>query len=33
MVFAVKIKIPNPNIELKSGMPADAKILISESQM
>lgn len=32
MVFAVKIKIPNPNIELKSGMPADAKILISELQ-
>ncbi|QLH53997.1 MAG: hypothetical protein CH6_2563 [Candidatus Kapaibacterium sp.] len=32
MVFAVKIKIPNPNMELKSGMPADSKILISELQ-
>jgi HlyD family secretion protein len=26
LVFAVKIEIPNPDFELKSGMPADAKI-------
>jgi len=26
LVFAVKIKIPNPDFELKAGMPADAKI-------
>lgn len=26
LVFAVKIQIPNPNCELKAGMPADAKI-------
>ena len=29
LVFAVKIKIPNPGLELKSGMPADA-VLVSE---
>ncbi|MGC8747861.1 MAG: HlyD family secretion protein [Candidatus Kapaibacteriota bacterium] len=29
MVFAVKIKIPNQNYELKSGMPADARIFFS----
>jgi HlyD family secretion protein len=26
LVFAVKIELPNPNFELKSGMPADARI-------
>ena len=26
LVFAVKIELPNPDLELKSGMPADAKI-------
>lgn len=26
LVFAVKIEIPNPNFELKAGMPADASI-------
>jgi HlyD family secretion protein len=26
LVFAVKIEFPNPNFELKSGMPADARI-------
>ena len=26
LVYAVKIRIPNPNQELKSGMPADAII-------
>jgi len=26
LVFAVKIEIPNPNYELKSGLPADARI-------
>jgi HlyD family secretion protein len=29
LVFEVKIKIPNPDFELKSGMPADAKIILS----
>lgn len=29
LVFAVKIEIPNPEFELKAGMPADAKISIS----
>lgn len=28
LVFAVKIEIPNKNFELKSGMPADAKIIL-----
>jgi HlyD family secretion protein len=27
LVFAVKIEIPNPDFELKAGMPADAKII------
>ena len=27
LVFGVKIKIPNPNLELKTGMPADAKVI------
>ena len=26
LVFAVKIEIPNPQFELKPGLPADAKI-------
>jgi HlyD family secretion protein len=26
LVFSVKIEIPNPNFELKSGLPADARI-------
>ena len=26
LVFAIKIELPNPNFELKSGMPADARI-------
>jgi HlyD family secretion protein len=28
LVFGVKIKIPNTNLELKNGMPADAKVII-----
>ncbi len=31
LVFAVKVKIPNPNFELKPGMPADATILLNEN--
>ncbi|MFA7287786.1 MAG: efflux RND transporter periplasmic adaptor subunit [Melioribacteraceae bacterium] len=27
LVFAVKIEVPNPNNELKAGMPADAKVI------
>lgn len=30
LVFAVKIKVPNPNYELKSGMPVDAVINLEE---
>ncbi|MEJ5352342.1 MAG: efflux RND transporter periplasmic adaptor subunit [Melioribacteraceae bacterium] len=30
LVFEVKIKIPNPNFELKAGMPADARIYLLE---
>ena len=30
LVFAVKIKIDNPNFELKDGMPADARINLSQ---
>ncbi len=30
LVFAVKIRIPNPDGELKAGMPADAKIILNE---
>lgn len=30
LVYRVKIDIPNPDMELKSGMPADAEIVISE---
>ena len=29
LVFAVKIRVANPEFELKSGMPADAKVLIN----
>jgi HlyD family secretion protein len=29
LVFAVKIRVPNPDFELKSGMPADARVLIN----
>ena len=29
LVFAVKIKIPNKNYELKSGLPADAEIIVN----
>jgi len=29
LVFAVKIEIPNPDYELKSGMPADAVLIIN----
>jgi len=28
LVFGVKIKIPNPTLDLKTGMPADAKVII-----
>lgn len=31
LVFGVKIKIPNPNLELKTGMPADAIIITAPS--
>ncbi|MCL4534726.1 MAG: efflux RND transporter periplasmic adaptor subunit [Bacteroidetes bacterium] len=31
LVFAVKVKIPNPDLRLKPGMPADATILSPES--
>jgi HlyD family secretion protein len=30
LVFAVKIELPNPDFELKAGMPADAKIKIED---
>ena len=30
LVYLVKVKIPNPEFELKSGMPADALIKLSE---
>lgn len=29
LMFAVKIDLPNPDLELKAGMPADAKIYIT----
>jgi len=29
LVFAVKIQIPNANFDLKSGMPADAKLILN----
>ncbi len=31
LVYSVKISIPNENLELKSGMPADAKIFITKN--
>ncbi|HWP47133.1 MAG TPA: efflux RND transporter periplasmic adaptor subunit [Candidatus Limnocylindrales bacterium] len=31
LVYRIKIHIPNPNMELKPGMPADADILISST--
>lgn len=31
LVFRLKVDIPNPNMELKPGMPADAQILTSQS--
>jgi len=30
LVFKVKIKIPNPDYTLKSGMPADAKLIVGQ---
>jgi HlyD family secretion protein len=32
LVYRVKIDIPNPNMELKPGMPADAEILLNKPQ-
>jgi HlyD family secretion protein len=32
LVYAVKIKIPNPDFELKAGMPGDAGILLKDYQ-
>ena len=32
-VFGVKIKIPNPNYDLKTGMPADAKLKFNITRM
>jgi HlyD family secretion protein len=32
LVYRVKIDIPNPNMELKPGMPADAGILLGETR-
>ena len=32
LVFAVKVRIDNPDMILKPGMPADAEIIISEEQ-
>lgn len=31
LVFKVKIKIPNPDYELKAGMPADAKVILNKN--
>ncbi len=31
LVFAVKVKVPNPDYELKSGMPVDAIIYVNEN--
>jgi len=30
LVFAVKIEIPNPDFELKAGLPADGTILVNQ---
>ena len=32
LVFAVKIRVDNPNQELKPGMPADARLILAEEQ-
>jgi HlyD family secretion protein len=32
LVYRIKIDIPNPNMELKPGMPADAEIMINQAQ-
>jgi HlyD family secretion protein len=31
LVYRVKVDIPNPNMELKPGMPADADILVGQA--
>ncbi|MFH0963057.1 MAG: efflux RND transporter periplasmic adaptor subunit [Planctomycetota bacterium] len=31
LVYRIKIDVPNPDMELKPGMPADARILLNES--
>jgi HlyD family secretion protein len=33
LVYRIKMEIPNPNMELKPGMPADADILLDEAVM
>jgi HlyD family secretion protein len=33
LVYRIKVEIPNPNMELKPGMPADADILLDEAVM
>ena len=30
LVYRIKIDIPNPNMELKPGMPADGRILLNQ---
>ncbi len=32
LVYRIKVEIPNPNMELKPGMPADADILVDQIQ-
>jgi HlyD family secretion protein len=32
LVYRIKVDIPNPDRELKPGMPADGKILLKSSQ-
>jgi HlyD family secretion protein len=32
LVYRIKVTIPNPNMELKPGMPADAEILVAEGR-
>ncbi|MCI0453769.1 MAG: efflux RND transporter periplasmic adaptor subunit [Candidatus Dadabacteria bacterium] len=32
LVYRVKVEIPNPNMELKPGMPADADILVGQEE-
>jgi HlyD family secretion protein len=32
LVYRIKIVVPNPNMELKPGMPADAEIVINQAQ-